>query len=182
LNLLSKCERFIKLERKLPAILNGKEQLANNERLECAQMCLLKKWYTAAARLYQNTFSLVPESAIRVPSGVRFEAACAAALAGCGQDSAHAPGLKKVERTGWRKQALEWLRADLAYWTTTLEAGKPQLRVLVQKTMQNWQSAARLACVRDAEALARLPETERDAWRQLWADVTALHQRAAQEK
>jgi serine/threonine-protein kinase len=167
--------------KKLPAILSGKEQVSNNERLECAYMCLLKKWHAAAAGLYRKTFSLVPESAIPVASGGRFDAACAAALAGCGQ-GVDANGLTEVERARWRKQAIGWLRADLAYWTTALESGKPQLRTLVQNAMQNWQSAARIACVRDADALARLPETERDAWRQLWADVVALHQRAAPEK
>jgi hypothetical protein len=33
--------------------------------------------------------------------------------------------------------------------------------------------------VRDPEALERLPEAERQAWQQLWADVDALLKKAA---
>ena len=36
--------------------------------------------------------------------------------------------------------------------------------------------------VRDADALAKLPEAERADWRKLWADVDAVLQKAAPEK
>lgn len=47
-------------------------------------------------------------------------------------------------------------------------------RAKVQKTLRHWQKDADLAGVRDAEPLGKLPETERQAWQQLWTDVAAL--------
>jgi hypothetical protein len=35
--------------------------------------------------------------------------------------------------------------------------------------------------VRDAEALAALPQGERQQWQQLWSDVAALLKRTAEE-
>ena len=47
--------------------------------------------------------------------------------------------------------------------------------------MQHWQKDADLASVR-ADALAKLPEAERDGWRKLWADVDTLRKRVAESK
>jgi hypothetical protein len=46
--------------------------------------------------------------------------------------------------------------------------------------MQHWQGDTDFAGVRAPEALARLPETERQEWQKLWEDVAALCQRAAE--
>jgi hypothetical protein len=45
----------------------------------------------------------------------------------------------------------------------------------------NWRkhSNADLASVRDPEALDLLPEAERQAWQQFWAEVDALLQKAS---
>ena len=59
-----------------------------------------------------------------------------------------------------------------------LDAGGAQARPLVQQTLQHWQADPDLAGVRDADALAKLPEAERAAWRSLWAEVDALLARA----
>ena len=40
--------------------------------------------------------------------------------------------------------------------------------------LAHWQQDADLAPLRDAKELAALPEKERAAWQQLWADVAAL--------
>jgi hypothetical protein len=40
--------------------------------------------------------------------------------------------------------------------------------------LRHWQTDADLAGVRDADALAALPESERAAWRALWTRVDAL--------
>jgi hypothetical protein len=49
----------------------------------------------------------------------------------------------------------------------------------LQKALQHWQQDANLASVRDADALTKLPEAERAAWQQLWAEVETLCQKAA---
>jgi hypothetical protein len=63
------------------------------------------------------------------------------------------------------------LRADLALWGKQAEGGTPQARALVQKTLRHWQEDADLAGLRDAAALAKLPEAERAEWKKLWADA-----------
>jgi hypothetical protein len=40
---------------------------------------------------------------------------------------------------------------------------------------------ADLSSIRDAEALARLPEDERKAWRELWADVESILNRVGKK-
>jgi hypothetical protein len=41
----------------------------------------------------------------------------------------------------------------------------------IAQRMQHWLQDTDFAGVRGAEALARLPEGERQSWQQLWADV-----------
>ncbi len=57
------------------------------------------------------------------PDGSRYNAACAAALAGGGQGQ-DAGRLSDQERAGLRKQALDCLRADLRAWQRLLEQGR----------------------------------------------------------
>jgi hypothetical protein len=52
---------------------------------------------------------------------------------------------------------------------------------VVQRTLAHWPADADLAGVRDKAELARLPQAERAAWRELWADVADLRQRAGEE-
>src|SRR5262249_7331052 len=106
-------QRFVTLRARLPAILEGKENPANvAEQVEIAMLCLLEKHYAAAARLCRDTFAAVPNLA-EVPMGLRYTAACAAALAACGQGK-DSDQLDDEERARWRRQALDWLRKDLA--------------------------------------------------------------------
>jgi hypothetical protein len=55
-----------------------------------------------------------------------------------------------------------------------LESTKPEVRAAARKTLQLWQNDADLGGVRSPDALAKLPEAERDEWRKLWAEVEAL--------
>ena len=51
--------------------------------------------------------------------------------------------------------------------------------------MQHWQQDTDFAGVRGPEALAKLPEAERQEWQKLWAEVAELlaeAQKAAPEK
>jgi hypothetical protein len=80
-----------------------------------------------------------------------------------------------------RKQALDWLRADLAAHAKQLQAANPNGRAAVERTMQHWQKDADLAGVRDREALSKLPEAERKEWESHWAEVQHLIARARKE-
>src|SRR5204863_1509606 len=83
---LQQCERLITLDEKLPAILEGKEKPADAaEHLALARLCQeYKKRYAAAERFYAEAFEAKPELAKDLRNGHRYNAACAAALAGCG--------------------------------------------------------------------------------------------------
>jgi tetratricopeptide (TPR) repeat protein len=114
--------------------------------------------------------------ALRLDAGFRYYAACAAAIAACGQgkDTAKLDG---KERAGLRQQALDWLRADLEAKRPLLEKDANQAGPALHRQMQEWLEDPDLAGVR-GEALAQLPEVERQAWRKLWADVAELMARA----
>jgi hypothetical protein len=43
----------------------------------------------------------------------------------------------------------------------------------VQAKLRRWKEGADLACVRDPDELAKLPEAEQAEWKELWADVAA---------
>jgi hypothetical protein len=102
--------------------------------------------------------------------GQRYNAACAAALAGSGRGQDAAP-LDEGQRAPWRRQALEWLRADLTHWAKEAGSRSPQPRLKVQRTLAHWHSDPDLAGVRGAAALGKLPEAERQGWHKLWRDV-----------
>jgi hypothetical protein len=79
-------------------------------------------------------------------------------------------------------ESCEQLRADFALWTKVLDKGTPQARVTGQRTLGNWLKAPELASVRDQDALAKLPEREREAWSKLWAEVVQLLPPAPKDK
>jgi serine/threonine protein kinase/tetratricopeptide (TPR) repeat protein len=164
------CERLIELDGKLPAFLSGKEQpTSDHERAAYADLCGRKRLYAAAARLYRDALAATPSLASQA-NGFRYNGACAAARAGCGQSQDAAP-LTDAERAGFRQLALDWLRADREAWTHRLDQERDKVRLAVARTMRIWLRDPDFNGVRGAEALARLPEAERQPWQQLWAEV-----------
>jgi tetratricopeptide (TPR) repeat protein len=174
--LLRQCEQLIDTDAKLTAFLAGKgapADAASQVRMADLAQQPFKRHYITAARLYRDAFARQPRLAAALLDGHRYKAACAAALAGCGQGK-DAAQLNKSARVYWRQQALQWLRADLALRTSQLESNKQE----VAQALRHWQQDPDLAGVRDESALARLPEVERQAWQKLWADVAATLARA----
>jgi hypothetical protein len=106
-------------------------------------------------------------------TGHRYAAAQAAALAGCGKGK-DASRLDDPARARWRRQALAWLKADLAEYAKRLESGQPADRRLVEERLRQWQRDGDLAGVRDPGAVGKLPAEEQGPWRALWAEVEAL--------
>jgi serine/threonine-protein kinase len=175
---LQTCERMLALDEKLPALLKGDAQPADNqERFEYGLLCQIKKRYAAAAGFYTDAFAAEPKLAADLNAQHRYHAACAAALAGTGQGKDTAK-LDDKDRARHRQQALTWLRADLAAWGKLLDKEPENARTSVEKMMQHWQQDADFARVR-GDALAKLPEAERMQWRKLWDDVETLCKRAA---
>ncbi len=117
----------------LAAFLKGEYHPADDtERLELVGYCRFRKRYLSASQLYADAFADDPKLADDLKSGNRYSAACCAARAGRG-DGEDAKDLDDKERAGWRKQALEWLRADLALWAKRLESDKPEDRKQVAR-------------------------------------------------
>jgi tetratricopeptide (TPR) repeat protein len=170
------CERLVALDAMLPGVLKGEVQPANGgERLELARFCQLpcKALHAAAARFYTGAFAEQPKLADDLRNQLRYSAACAAALAGCGQGKDAGPSSDKA-RVGLRRQALEWLRADLAAYRRDLEKMPDQVGPAISQRMQRWEQNPDFAGVRGNEALAKLPEAERTQWQKLWQEVAEL--------
>jgi serine/threonine-protein kinase len=94
----------------------------------------------------------------------RYAAACAAVAASTGDSP-----LGDAAREGLRRQALDWLRANL-----DARANLPQDSAAVDGSLAAWQTDPSLTGVRDRGALAKLPDVERDEWQRFWSAVAAL--------
>jgi serine/threonine-protein kinase len=164
---LKRCERILSLEGRLADIVEGKDRPARaTEKLEFAWMCQATKHFAAAVRLYAEAFAADPRLAFDMQAAHRYHAACCAAQAALTASDEAQPRL--------RRQALEWLQADLAVWHDQAETGSAMGRALGQRVLWAWQQSPDLTSVRDQQALARLPDAERSAWMKLWTDVKAL--------
>jgi len=188
----------------LPAFLRGEYQpLDNDERLALVGVCQFQGRCHAAARLCADAFATDPALAQDLASACRtratlgdkqpvgrmeelatecrYPAARCAALAGCGlgEDGAK---LDEAERTRWRRQARDWLRADLAVWAMTLDSGSPAARALVRKLLTHWQVDPDLAGVRESSAMDKLSTEERKECLALWQAVGNLLRRAREGK
>jgi hypothetical protein len=126
----------------------------------------------AADRLFAAAFEADPAAAADLGAAHRYNAACCAARAGCGQGG-DAP-LDPAQRARLRAQALAWLRADLDAQTRQAASWFAAPRARAVQAVHHWKEDPDLAGVRDADALDKLPEAERAEWRKLWADVDAL--------
>jgi hypothetical protein len=102
----------------------------------------------------------------------RYNAACAAALAGIGQGENN-PSLVEPGRMKLRRQALEWLKADYQTWAELFETSHP-MWTWIPSTLRHWKADPDLVAVRDPEYLAKLPEEEQKEWQNLWVNVDAL--------
>jgi serine/threonine-protein kinase len=178
--LLQQAEHQLALAQKLPAVLAGDSKPSPAERLEYAALCNLKKLYAGAAGLYADAFAADPKLADDLRASHRYNAACAAALAGCGRGE-DALRLDDKERARWRKQAIDWLQADLKAQRGQLESHRPGAAGQARQALRHWQQDADLAGLRDPPAIAELPAVEREACQKLWADVAALLKTAPDE-
>jgi Tfp pilus assembly protein PilF len=169
------CERLVDLDRRLPDIRKGGQPATPGEQLEFAMLCEhpARRLHAAAVRLYASAFAVEPKLANDLQKQHRYNAACAAALAAAGKGE-DAIKLSEKERATWRRQALDWLTADLAAWTKVIEQNLPQAGATARRTLTHWQKDSDLASVRDEKEWAKLPTEERAQWRKLWADVDTL--------
>jgi Tfp pilus assembly protein PilF len=179
---VARCDRLLALEARLGPVLRGEQKPTDDaERLGLAEVCRFQGRYAAAARLYHDAFAHNQRLADSPQSHRRFDAACCAARAGCGMGE-DAGDLDEKARADRRKQALDWLHADLEAWAKRLEGGSPADPTAAAATLRHWRETADLSSVRDAAELEKLPAEERQEWARLWADVQALLDKAETKK
>jgi serine/threonine protein kinase/Flp pilus assembly protein TadD len=166
-------ERMADLASRLPSLLAKESHPADaDEAVLVARVCAATKHHVAAARFYAAAFASKPQLADE--RSYRYDAACAATLAGCGQGN-DADKLDDAERAKLRRQALEWSRAEYAAFIKvgdTLPNG-----TTARESLKLWQREPGFAGVRDIPALAKLPDDEIGAWVKLWADIAELLRR-----
>jgi serine/threonine-protein kinase len=179
---VARAERELALAPRLPALLRGEDQPRDNdERLAFARMAKERQHYVVATRLWAEALAADPEWANDFEAAPRYHAACAAALtvATQGADAAH---LDNHEQIRLWKQALGWLRAELAWRSHQLDGDAPIDPTAAREALQRWQEDRDLASLRDAAALTKLPAEERAAFTQLWADVAAIVKKAEEQE
>jgi hypothetical protein len=89
--------------------------------------------------------------------------------AGAGEDETP---LTAEEKTRWRKQAVDWLKADLSHWSGQPKSVATQAAVV--RTLTHWKRDSDLAGIRHDAAIRGLSEDEQRACRALWAEVDQL--------
>jgi tetratricopeptide (TPR) repeat protein len=165
---LNLCERLLARDGGLPALLQDKERLPPGDLLELARLCRNYGRPHAATDLYAAAFAARPALADDLEAADRYYAACAAVRAAAGEGP-HGARLSPSEGAELRRQALAWLRADLALRTRLHQDGNS-----VGSALAIWQTDSALSGVREEAALAKLPQGECASWQRLWADVAAL--------
>jgi serine/threonine-protein kinase len=179
------------------AFLDGSDHpIDNSNRLALLGICEAEDRDYAAAQLFSEAFAsdptvveeLISSCRSRAARGddnqrttelatvCRYPAVRSAALVGCGlaKDSA---AISIEEHTRWRKQAREWLRADLAMWSDALDGGSLPTHAIVRKQLIRWQMDPGLAGVRELSAIHDLPADEQPEWLALWKDVADMLER-----
>ena len=87
-----------------------------------ARIAFARHQHVAAARLWAESFTSSPALAADLTTANRFQAARAAALAATERGRGESPS-EAGSRARWRKQALDWLSADLTASAALLKCG-----------------------------------------------------------
>jgi tetratricopeptide (TPR) repeat protein len=159
------CERLLELDGRLSTVLAGESCPRNaEEQRTFARVCRYRGLHVRATGFY---------AAGGPRPADRSDAARSAILAATGR-AADAKGLHDARRVELRRQALEWLKAELADLQRQVEKDGQKARPAVEAALRKWQHVTDLADVRDPAALARLPEPESRLWQGFWKRVAAL--------
>jgi eukaryotic-like serine/threonine-protein kinase len=176
--LLQRAERLAGLAPRLGGVVRGEDQPKDNlERLDFAKLASDRGMTASAARLWAEALTQDPKLADERSAQHRYNAACAAALAASGK-SHDDPPPDDAARAVLRKQAHDWLAAELVTWRRVVDDGDARARNAAAKALRHWQEDPDLAGVRSDDALTKLPGEQRTAWHTLWAEFDVLLKRA----
>jgi tetratricopeptide (TPR) repeat protein len=174
---LERCQLLLTLDERLPGILDGQRKPADTaESIAFADLCVLKRQYVSAARLYADRLTPTFGPAEDTIPDFHLRAVRAAILAGsgCGEEGAK---LGPAEQARWLEQARAWLRAGLATLTKQLDGGYTVVRNLIMPTLGTWQIEPELVWLRNHDTSSELSPEDRHHFRALWNDVFDLFQR-----
>ena len=135
----------------------------------------MRRYFVASAAIWSAGFVADPKLADDMQAENRYKAACSAALAAAGT-GIERPAVPENVKTRWRRQAFDWLKADLTYWASRAESNQLEATARANKTLQRWKVDRDLASFRDEKELAKLPEHERKEWQTFSSEVAAFHQ------
>ncbi len=164
--------RLARLEEHADAIRQGTyEPDSTRAALDAAEWARCKGAHAVAVAYFQQAFEGYVEEFDDARLRIRYRAARAAARAG------EAAGIVSEERKALHVQARGWLEEELPYWRSRLDERPPRGRIhvsIVEPELWHWKYHLDLASVRDADALAKLPDDEREAWEAFWQEVDAV--------
>jgi serine/threonine protein kinase/tetratricopeptide (TPR) repeat protein len=178
MNNVTNAYRQAQLVPMLPKLLSGEAQPSDpSQSLYLAILCYERRLYATSERFFNDAFAFESKLLNPLDGGVPWLAGCAAALAGSGQGG-DAANLKVEDYARFRRQALVWLRADLAGRRLEFDKGSVKDAVKAGRVlwghMRFWHCNRDLNGVRAEAALARLPQAERKEWQKLWQEVSEL--------
>jgi tetratricopeptide (TPR) repeat protein len=184
-DLLPYLQRYKQMRALLPRLANvlaGKDKPQSPaETYAFGYLCFAwQRCYGDAVRFYQEAFAADPTLAKDLASENRYDAACAAALGGCGKGKDAAQHDSQA-RARLRAQALFWLRADLLLHREHASAAEAPVRRYAADRLKHWLVDPDLLGVRPGPNQVAMPAEERATWEKLWAEVKAtlaLAQRA----
>jgi eukaryotic-like serine/threonine-protein kinase len=156
------------------AFLQGKYAPQENfERLALVGECRFRNLNCAAAKLYADAFAADPTLTEDARCCHRYNAACAAALAGAGIGN-DADKLGENEKAAWRKQSCKWLTSELESMARRMQSVPTENYAPSIWLLKQWQINSDLAGLRDHNSLEKLPADERQEWIKLWSDIARL--------
>jgi hypothetical protein len=171
--LIEAADRVVKLYEAWDKKDKASQWRAKFEHLAGASVAYDQKRFVVATRLWAEELANDPKLGDDRENEHRYKAARAAVLAAAGQGEDTAE-LDDAAKAKLRRQALDWLKAELAAWNKVLESDPLQDRPNVGAKLSDWQKDTALASIREAAALAKLPVDEQKRWQALWADVDSL--------
>jgi hypothetical protein len=152
-------------------VLAGEAQISGSQYQPFVILCIkYLKRYGDGVKLIERALQDDPSLANDREERLRFRGA-SAALQACRND----PKASDKQRAEWRRQALEWLQAELESYRTTPGTsmdkqegpGTPSPR----ESVRGWLQDATLAGVREADLLTQLPTSEQHDWLEFWGEV-----------
>ena len=162
---IDQVRQLIALEAKFPALLRGEIVPADAvEGLYLAEIAHTQGRHAMAARLVDEALGVKPRLVDDVDGRHRYDAACFAALAGCGKGNDQ-PSPDEAARRALRRQAFDWLKADLVIWSRMLATAGSEQKSSARHLLEHARFDPHLVGVRELSAIRQLPGPERADWR-----------------